>query len=65
MSDRKNHLLMEVVKEGNPRRYSNNNFERRYNTKSLEIARANSKIVKKIEKVKPSFSFKCPDRKIS
>ena len=33
-------------------------FERKHNTRSLEIAKANSKVIQKIRTAKPSYSFR-------
>lgn len=60
MSDRKSQMLPDTLKEVNPRR-NHNNYERRYNSKSLEIARVNSNLVNKIQKVKPSICFRYPE----
>jgi hypothetical protein len=62
MADRKSSSVHEAFKEVQPRRQGHN-FERQQNTRSLEIARANSHIVKKIREVKPSVSFSEQGRK--
>jgi hypothetical protein len=60
MSDRKAHLQRDCdnkTQESIVRR-NLNHYSLKHNAKSLEIAKENSKIMKKIETIKPAYGFR-------
>lgn len=63
MSDRKNHLNRDhnTTVQSYIKRNSNNYFQK-YNMKSMELARENYKIIKKIEEIKPAYQYKSPSQ---
>lgn len=55
MNHSRSQSVQETLKDNHQRKYLQN-FERKNNSKSLEIAKANTKILEKLKNAKPSLN---------